>query len=365
MTNVACVVDRSSGSARSALCVAPLLCVDRDPRRDTRRAGRAALPARASVGDPTLGRAQRGRLDAAGAHPARASAERTSPLASSTCRCCMHRRQRHRQRLSQLADRGRPASQPFDHRRLRLGLGDSAWSSRVHLRSEGSIVSVFTRTISTTPAEGRAKPHAVSDAGAIAQGGEPSQRSLLSRARCRARHLRCRVALSGGGAVWDRRARWRRCPRRRGSSCAAPSASLRRSRAWRPDERARCPRRGAAPRRWRSAPPSRPSPARPRAGLDQREIVLEIVALETRSCGRGSRRPGTRALPRMAADQPAREHAIGGDADAQFAAGRQDLSLDHRARSGNIRSAGRRSDGRRPRGGWSAAPISESPICLM
>ena len=31
----------------------------------------------------------------------------------------------------------------------------------------------------------------------------------------------------------------------------------------------------------------------------------------------------------MAGDQPAREHAIGGDGDAEFAAGRQDLVLDH------------------------------------
>src|ERR1017187_1012122 len=63
----------------------------------------ASLPAGPALGDPVLGSAERGRLDAAGADPA-------SLLRTHQPACLKHldvldnRRQRHRQRPGQLAD---------------------------------------------------------------------------------------------------------------------------------------------------------------------------------------------------------------------------------------------------------------------
>ena len=62
--------------------------------------------------------------------------------------------------------------------------------------------------------------------------------------------------------------------------------------------------------------------------LDQREIVVEIVAGKARR--EGAEIGGMRARLRpMAGDEAARQHAVGGDADAERAAGRQDFTFDH------------------------------------
>ena len=64
-----------------------------------------------------------------------------------------------------------------------------------------------------------------------------------------------------------------------------------------------------------------------RSSLDQRQVGVEIAALEARAHRAEILRAGALLRP-VPADQPARQHAIGGDADAELAAGRQDVALD-------------------------------------
>ena len=64
--------------------------------------------------------------------------------------------------------------------------------------------------------------------------------------------------------------------------------------------------------------------------LDEREVALEVLAREAR-CGGAEVVRGQRVgafLRPVAGEQAAGEHAVGGDADAELAAGRQDLVLD-------------------------------------
>ena len=62
--------------------------------------------------------------------------------------------------------------------------------------------------------------------------------------------------------------------------------------------------------------------------LDQREIVIEILAGEAR--GEAAKVLRVRSLPRpMAGDQPPRQYAIGGDPDPGLPARRQDVEFDH------------------------------------
>src|SRR5262249_32797082 len=62
-------------------------------------------------------------------------------------------------------------------------------------------------------------------------------------------------------------------------------------------------------------------------GFDQREIGVDIRALETRAVSAEVVR-ASRALAPMAADEPAREHAVSRDADTKRTARWQDLVLD-------------------------------------
>src|SRR5262245_10492969 len=71
-----------------------------------------ALPRRAAPGDPFFGRAQRARLDAAGAHPA-GLFRLDQAAVLQDLQVLHHRRQRHVERLGQFADRGRSAAQAF------------------------------------------------------------------------------------------------------------------------------------------------------------------------------------------------------------------------------------------------------------
>src|SRR4051812_43863571 len=72
-----------------------------------------ALPARAPGADPLLHRPQRRRLDPARAHtPDLLRAD--EPAGLQHLKVLYHRRQRHRQRACEFADRGRSAAQPLD-----------------------------------------------------------------------------------------------------------------------------------------------------------------------------------------------------------------------------------------------------------
>ena len=74
-----------------------------------------ALPARAPRADPLLDRPQRRRLDPAGPHtPDLVGADEAARLEH--VKVLYHRRQRHRQRLGELADRCRSVAQPLDDR---------------------------------------------------------------------------------------------------------------------------------------------------------------------------------------------------------------------------------------------------------
>jgi hypothetical protein len=57
------------------------------------------------------------------------------------------------------------------------------------------------------------------------------------------------------------------------------------------------------------------------------QVALHIALLKARALAAEVAGHRAARLP-MAADQPARQHAIGGDADAELAAGRQDAVLD-------------------------------------
>src|SRR5919202_2793634 len=72
-----------------------------------------ALPVRAPGADPLLHRPQRRRLDVAGAHTA-ALLRADEPAGLQHLKVLYHRRQRHRQRACELADRSRSATQPLD-----------------------------------------------------------------------------------------------------------------------------------------------------------------------------------------------------------------------------------------------------------
>ena len=63
----------------------------------------ALFPAGAPLGDPLLGRPQRARLDAAGAHPSHLLGA-NQPACFEHVQVLDHRRQRHRERSSELAD---------------------------------------------------------------------------------------------------------------------------------------------------------------------------------------------------------------------------------------------------------------------
>jgi hypothetical protein len=56
--------------------------------------------------------------------------------------------------------------------------------------------------------------------------------------------------------------------------------------------------------------------------------VVEVLAGEARGMGAIVAGGGFSLLGPVAADQPARQDAIGGDADAELAAGGEDLVLD-------------------------------------
>src|SRR5207302_8165949 len=62
-------------------------------------------------------------------------------------------------------------------------------------------------------------------------------------------------------------------------------------------------------------------------GLDQGEVVLEVVALEAGRVGAEVVRGEPLAGRDMAGDQPAGEHGVRGDGDAELAQGGQDLPL--------------------------------------
>ena len=163
------------------------------------------------------------------------------------------------------------------------------------------------------------------------------------------RHLRRGVAVAGG-----RVGRHRPLDRARSSSpsssSSAPSASVSRS-------RVRAPTSGtmSSPRdstqaiaTWATvASSSSATSAAPRRGRG----CAQVLALEARRAG--AEVVGRAALGRpVAADQAAGEHAVGGDRDAELAAGRGSRPR-CRARSASTRSAGRRSGARRRRGGSS------------
>ena len=139
-------------------------------------------------------------------------------------------------------------------------------------------------------------------------------------ARCRAAHLRLGVALA------RRRAGGHGCSMRSrsppsSSSSSAPSASCSRS-------RRRAPTSGtmSSPREstqaiasWATVAPR--SSATSRSASTSARLRLQVLALEARAAWRGSRRwPSSRSRAPVAAQQPARQHAVGRDADAQLAA---------------------------------------------
>src|SRR3954468_8115326 len=72
-----------------------------------------ALPGRAPGTDPLLDRLQRGRLEPAGPH-AGDLLPADEPAGLEHLEVLDHRRQRHRQRARELADRGRSVAQPLD-----------------------------------------------------------------------------------------------------------------------------------------------------------------------------------------------------------------------------------------------------------
>src|SRR2546421_6929582 len=77
------------------------------------KAVETALPARPPCADPSLDGPQRRWLDPAGPHPPNfLGANEAAHLQH--LQVLDHRRQRHRQRLCEFADRGRPAAQPLD-----------------------------------------------------------------------------------------------------------------------------------------------------------------------------------------------------------------------------------------------------------
>jgi hypothetical protein len=72
------------------------------------------LPARASLGDPLLGRLQRRRLNAAGTH-ASDLLRANKPARFQDLEMLDDRWERHRKRPGELAHRSRSAAQPLDH----------------------------------------------------------------------------------------------------------------------------------------------------------------------------------------------------------------------------------------------------------
>ena len=62
--------------------------------------------------------------------------------------------------------------------------------------------------------------------------------------------------------------------------------------------------------------------------LDELEVALEVLAAEAGRVAAEVRGAGLAVAAPVAAEQPARENAVGGDADPELLAGRQDLGLD-------------------------------------
>ena len=149
------------------------------------------------------------------------------------------------------------------------------------------------------------------------------------------------MAARSSGVSVERRAR--RAPRRAARAVRAPTSGTMSS-----------PRESTqAIASWATVRPR--ASATSRSASTRREVALEVLAREARA--RGARKSArARARATVAADQAAGQHAVGGDADAELAAGRQDLVLDAAARSASTRSAGPRSGGRRGRGGWCRRP---------
>ena len=164
-------------------------------------------------------------------------------------------------------------------------------------------------------------------------------------------HLRLRVAVADGRVGRHRLLDPRRCRRRRGRA-RAPPAPRPAARAFARRSAARCPRRATAPRR---SPPARRVAPRSSATrserVDERQVALQVLALKARRPAAEVGAGGAAVGRPVAADQAAREHAVGGDRDPELAAGPAGSRARSRARSASTRSAGRRSDAPRRRGG--------------
>ncbi len=173
----------------------------------------------------------------------------------------------------------------------------------------------------TVPALGH---HALSTPDQVRGRHSPAHAGAVSVFAVQVLHLRHRIASAGRRPLGHHRLSIRAMSSAVSTTSSAPSDSAAgRAAAHRPPARCRCPapppRRSRVARRWRRSP--RDGAQR----LHQRQVALDVLALEARRA-RGSRRAPPPSP--VSADEAARQHAIGRDADAELAAGRQDAVLD-------------------------------------